>query len=333
MKPFLRLLCLILSVFTALTLISCGKEVQIVETDFAHETKVITLDVENGNATLITTPGANILIDCGASGKVGENTIEKIKAYGVKEIDYFILSHIDDNHIGATELIFENFSVKKVFVPNLNGEDVSRFNGYADIYNLIKSKVNDSDIYFNQVFTNIELKDGLLLMLSPSSPQALGGSYDKLLASDILTESLHDDVSPIIYFSYKGVRFVFSSDAGINEEKLVLDNNSANLYNAYFNKQGFINLSEVDFYSLSSHGDDTGNSPEFIDVLKPKNALVSVSTENKNCPKTSVLDSLYTARLNTKIFSTMLVGDICAYVNANGEYIVKTQKDTYKEKR
>ncbi len=330
MKPFLRIFYLIFIIVLAVLGSSCGKSEPFIvkDDDVSFDAKVITLDVENGSATLIKTPNATILIDCGAGGQVGNDTIEKLKAYKITQIDYFILTHIDENHIGNTKAILENFNVKNAFVPDVLGNNLNKFPTFNDKYSAIKQKVGDGNIFTNVMFRYIKLDGGFLTMLSPQDKSVMGSSYDKLLSSVNPEYNLHDNTSPIIYFSYKGVRFIFANDAGVSEEKFVLTNNSANLYNFALRNQDTVELDGIDFLTLSSHGNDSANSPEFINELRPKNAIISLSADNKNCPKSSVLESLLSARSDCKIFSTMLVGDICAYITANGEYIVKTQKDT-----
>ena len=301
-----------------------------IEPDFTYSALVVTLDVGNGNSTLIKLPDVTILIDCGSSGDTGNKTVEKLKAYGVSDIDYLILSHMDENHIGAVEKILQSFTVKTAFVPDLPQIVLNEYPLYEAHYNALIGVIGEQNIKKNIIYNTIEIPNGVFMFLSPLDRANQDSSMSKLVSTSTPTEELIDDVSPVIYFSYKGVRFVFSSDAGQSQEQLVLTNDKIGLYDKFFQESDLVNLREVDFYNLSSHGDDKGNTKDFIDHLSAKNLLISVSSENQGCPKTKVLENALSARNDCKFYSTMLVGDICTYILETGEYLVKTQKDMQK---
>lgn len=328
LKSFSFLLAFLLCCFS----FSCKKEEvqEIKEEQVVYDASVITLDVLSGNATLIKFPDVTILIDCGLGGEVGSKTVEKLKSYGVTDIDYFILSHMDENHIGATENILDNFNVKTAYVPDILDVLLDEYPLYKTHYEAIKNKIGVDNVKKNKVFEKITFENGLLFFLSPLDKTHKDSSYAKLFASLVPTEQQIDDVCPILYLSYKGVRFVISGDAGVSQEQIVNSYNSIGFYNKSLAKENAINLSEVDFWNLSSHGNDTGNSLEFINLLKPKNLLISVTSDNKGCPKTSVLENVLSARNDCEFYSTMLVGDICTHITDNGKYEVKTQKELQK---
>lgn len=330
-KVFIKTIIFIIALILCATNISCNKgKGANNQTDFEYETSIITLDVLGGNATLIKTPTLTFLIDCGAGGDLAKSTVDKIKSYGVTSIDYFILTHMDEKHIGATEHILNAFSVKTVYLPDIPKSFISDYAFYEVHYNYVITKLGEQNVRYNKTYESVSFDGGVLMLLSPLDKGNRNSSYATLFASVSPTENQIDDICPIIYFSYKGVRFVISGDAGISQEELVLKSNQTDLFNKAINAQALINLNEIDFFSLSKHGSDTANSEEFIKLLKPKNALISVSSENQGCPKSSVLENIYNAQNSCRFYSTMLVGDICAYVNANGEYKVTTQKELQK---
>ena len=61
------------------------------------------IDVDHGNAVLVVSPsGESMLLDSGPSGRLyTERILATMKAAGVKQIDYFVVSHYHWDHFGA----------------------------------------------------------------------------------------------------------------------------------------------------------------------------------------------------------------------------------------
>ncbi len=82
--------------------------------------------VGKANATLIRTPSANILIDCGeeededGNGKQddGEKILEFLAEKGVTKIDLLIVTQFNKNHYGSVPTILEGVTVEKVIEPS-----------------------------------------------------------------------------------------------------------------------------------------------------------------------------------------------------------------------
>ena len=79
------------------------------------------IDVGQGDSTLFQTPQGSVLVDCSES-EYGDDIVAYLKAQGVTELEYFIITHPDSDHMGAAAYILENFPVK-VFV--MNGQEKS----------------------------------------------------------------------------------------------------------------------------------------------------------------------------------------------------------------
>ena len=83
----------------------------------AHVLRADFLNTGNSDAILLRMDGTVILVDTGEtddyariSGKLGE--------YGITAIDYLIISHFDNDHIGTVSQILQNFTVKTVYMPD-----------------------------------------------------------------------------------------------------------------------------------------------------------------------------------------------------------------------
>jgi len=76
----------------------------------SHNLKIYFIDVGQGDSTLIVTPNdKTILIDGGGSPTydVGKNTlIPYLLDRKIKRLDYVIISHFDEDHVGRTAKSF-----------------------------------------------------------------------------------------------------------------------------------------------------------------------------------------------------------------------------------
>ena len=77
-----------------------------------HDTKnfltIHTIDVSQGDSTLIVSPaGKTILIDAG-NNSFGEDVVHYIKQQGIHKIDILIGTHPDADHIGGIDSVIEN---------------------------------------------------------------------------------------------------------------------------------------------------------------------------------------------------------------------------------
>ncbi len=82
----------------------------------AKNLEVFFIDVEGGAATLVAGPGGeSLLIDAGWSGhnhRDAERIAAAAKAAGVKKIDYLLVTHYHEDHVGGVPQLMEKLPVR-----------------------------------------------------------------------------------------------------------------------------------------------------------------------------------------------------------------------------
>ncbi len=91
-------------------------------TQHPSSAEIVFIDVRNGDATFIRTPGGEtLLIDAGGAGPYGAGGGEAVCAFlrqnGIQRIDIAIASHADLDHIGGFALVLERFPVGRMVLP------------------------------------------------------------------------------------------------------------------------------------------------------------------------------------------------------------------------
>ncbi len=319
-----RFLALFLVVVFSVLCCACEKKDEKAKETFNKAGLIVNfLDVGQGDCTLIRLPDNKVLLfDTGASNSNNKNKLlSNVEALGNK-IDYLILSHPDKEHYGNALELINNCTVKKAFVPQF--VDFKAYPDFAVVYNLLKEK--GTEIIISATQTNIYNGDYEIVFLYPDRYGA-NSPYADFNALTIPNDRLADKISPIIYLEYKGVRFILTADADKNAENLVLTNYSLGLYNHSKSNGEKVILENIDFYKLSSHGGANGNSFNFIKLLSPKNAVISVGSRNsQSYPSTLALSNLYEANKDYNLYRTDKNKTIIVHVDEYGQYNIFFEK-------
>lgn len=172
--------------------------------------EVVMFDVGEADSMLISTPSkkVNILIDTGRGIDIN-NIIIYLKSIGISKLNYLIITHGDEDHIGGALYLIDNFKVDNVI---LNKGDYTEIEVELIIH--LKNK--------NIKYTNNINKIPLL------------GSYMYLLNTKKFSNE--NDNSIVTYFEYQKYKFLFMGDSSSKTEEYLINN--YNLTNISFLKVG-----------------------------------------------------------------------------------------------
>ena len=172
--------------------------------------EVVMFDVGEADSMLISTPSkkVNILIDTGRGIDIN-NIIIYLKSIGISKLNYLIITHGDEDHIGGALYLIDNFKVDNVI---LNKGDYTELE--VELITHLKNK--------NIKYTNNINKIPLL------------GSYMYLLNTKKFSNE--NDNSIVTYFEYQKYKFLFMGDSSSKTEEYLINN--YNLANISFLKVG-----------------------------------------------------------------------------------------------
>ena len=164
------------------------------------------IDVGQGDSTLIITPNdKTILIDGGGSSTydVGTNTlIPYLLDRKIKKLDYVMISHFDQDHVGGILCVLKELEVEKVIIGK-QGEESEQYKEFCEI-------VKEKDIPVVQVTAGdvIKVEKGVQIkILFP---------VDELIQENILNNN-----SLVAKLEYKEFKMLFTGDIeAVAEEKL-----------------------------------------------------------------------------------------------------------------
>lgn len=166
--------------------------------------EVVMFEVGEADCHLIKYPynKNTILIDTGKNEyKIKNEVIPYLKSIGIKKIDYLIITHGDEDHIGGSITLINNFQVKNVILNK---------GTFADLEKELIKNLNKKKITYQININKINLSNHTIYLLNNTK-------YNN-----------ENDNSIITYFTYQKYKFLYMGDASITTEDNLLENYNLN---------------------------------------------------------------------------------------------------------
>jgi len=261
--------------------------------------EVTFLDVGQGDSIFLQfSQGKTALIDGGdkiLSYDMGERVVAPfLWSKGIKKIDFLILSHPQEDHLGGLCYIVENFKVGEVIDSGLAYPSLAYRSFLETVqkrkirYHLARAGEtisNCGDIYFK--------------ILHPNEEFALSTKIDPNF--EVNNNSI------VLKIVYGKVSFLFPGDCETFCDEPLLSQNV-----------------KVTILKVPHHGSSTANSPDFVRAVHPEVAIISVVENNRfGFPSPEVLARY--EEIGAKIYRTDLMGAIT--VKSDGSrYWIETMR-------
>lgn len=239
------------------------------------------IDIGQGDCILIQVNNKNLLIDSGPSSNRTDllNYLENIN---IKNFDYIIATHPHEDHIGNMDTLVRRYNVSSFYAP----------------------KVTHSSVYFENMISALIDKNLKINILKKGTTGIDLGKNTKVYVfspdENMISDNLND-YSPIIKIVFFNTSFLFTGDAEILSENMILSEK--------------FDL-KADILKIAHHGSSTSSSNNFITSVSPSVAIISVGNDNSyGHPSSDILNRLKSK--NIKILRTDTHGNIIATSDGN----------------
>ncbi|AXI09232.1 MBL fold metallo-hydrolase [Oceanobacillus zhaokaii] len=216
--------------------------------------KVHFINVGQGDATYIKMPGGeDVLVDGGRQGQ-GDEIIAYLKKQKVDDIEIMIATHPDADHVGGLDEVLKAYKVESVYAPKVSHTTQA----YKNFLQAVK----------NEKLTIKTAKADVKLPLKYVTAKFVG-PVKNYSNSDL------NNWSAVLHVTYNKNKFLFAGDA---EKASETDMIKA--------KQTL----KADVLKVGHHGAKTSSNTNFLNVVKPKYAVISVGKNSYGHPTKDVLN-------------------------------------------
>ena len=224
----------------------------------AYPFSVHYIDVGQADCSLIVCGEDAVLIDAGdVDGFLAIDTY--LRAQGIRELSYMILSHAHADHIGAADEVLENYVVQNVILPRYTEENMPTTDVYADL--LFALDESEAQVHAAEAGDTYTLSDFSFTILSP------GRVYADL-----------NNTSVVVRAVYKDTAFLFQGDAEASVEGDILESGLP---------------VSADVLKLGHHGSKTASSAAYLQAVSPVLAVIFCGERNiYDFPNEEVLNRL-----------------------------------------
>lgn len=244
----------------------------------SRDLTVTFLDVGQGDAILISQGNNQMLIDGGKNGKIVLEKLGKHIPFWDRNIEAVIATHPDQDHIGGLIDVAKAYNISAVLETGAQSD--------SQTYKSWEESVNNGKI------EKIEAGRGISINFP------YGGAKAEILypslSAELLDKSSANQYSVVIKLNSGENSFLFTGDLPSEKESDLINN------------KGDISASIL---KVAHHGSKYSTSEEFLNAVKPEEAVISVGKNNSyGHPSPEIIERLL--KHSAKIWRTDEIGDI-----------------------
>lgn len=224
--------------------------------------QVYFLDVGQANSTLIIFPSRMAMLVDAGSQESAERMLSDIdyilNENKIDEIEYLVLTHSDEDHVGGSVAVLDNYQVNNILRPKqlANFEDSTL--GYTYVSTEVYQRTMET-VYAEENCTKEFINDKII---------RFGSAVVEIYScqKDVYNDT--NSFSPFISIEYSDKTFLLTGDATKIRENEFVD--------YLTDKQ--IEM-KVDFLLVSHHGSKYSTTDDFLDAINPRLAFVSAGED------------------------------------------------------
>ncbi len=239
------------------------------------ETRIIFLDIGQGDSALITEGDYQILIDGGSDGKILQEKLSKYMPFWDRTIDVVIATHLDNDHVSGLVDILKNYKIHKFWYSNIEKNTTTA--------RALKANIDEFNVQTHEPVFGDKI-------IFPS-----GANFQVIYP--IIRNEVYNNLKDLNATSIAGI-------FEINNEKFFLGGDLP------FEIEDRLDVGkDITVLKAGHHGSRTSTSQLFLDKIKPRDVIISTGKNNRyGHPHRDVIKRLIMGRV--RIFKTYENGAI-----------------------
>lgn len=239
------------------------------------------LDAGQSDCSIIVCDDQVMMIDAGTYDQLG--TIrEALLSLNISTIDYMVITHQHDDHMGGAAGIIQNYDVKNIIMPKLS--EVNMVTTYA----------------YEELLTSISERNVNAIAAEPGYHFNIGTADIDIFSPSEQDKNINN-MSVVLKVVFGNTSFLFQGDAEKKIENALLKTD--------------YDLS-ADVIKVGHHGSKTSSTAKYIQAVAPKAAIISCGADNTyGHPHSETLETLKNAGVD--VYTTSIIGNITAVSDGN----------------
>ena len=261
------------------------------------------IDVGQGDGIVISTGGKNMLIDGGSTSKknVGKyQIIPFLKYKGIGKLDAVVLTHEDLDHMSGILEIMDDMEKGGIRIGSLMLPEIAK-SSKGENYLLLEKRAKELSVP--------------VAYINSGESFSFGGCIFSCLNPELNMDTEKANAySTVLYMEYKkaGFKALFTGDVEDDGQEHI-----NTLIRSAIDKYGEITLLKV-----AHHGSMYTTDDEFLNMVRPKVALISCGKDNTyGHPHAQLLDRL--EKHDVEVFRTDTGGEIRVVVKDNSLFMTQ----------
>ena len=239
------------------------------------------IEVGQAESFLLTQGNQTALIDCGKL-LTGRKVVSYLKKLGITKIDYLIITHPHEDHIGGMFQVLDNFEIGIIIFPKVDEKQIEHLWYKILMYKIEKEKYQ---IKYAQKGDVYNIQDA---------------TFEVIAAETEVGENINN-YSIVSKVSFGEIDIIMTGDAEKEVEEEIL-------------KSG-VNI-DAEILKIGHHGSRTSTTEQFLDAISPEFALISCKKGNDyNHPVKSTMNRL--EERDIEVYRTDECGNVIITITNN----------------
>lgn len=213
------------------------------------------IDVGQGDSILIQSEGETLLVDAGKD-TAADSVVSYLESKGIDTIDVAVATHMDEDHIGAMDEVFQAFDVKKAYYSPYTSDTVA------------------TREYMDAVIAEHCVKQGNLV---DNETWKIGDATVEVITDGRGANNTNDS-SIVLKVTCGGKSALLTGDISSSGMEQTLIDEGADL--------------DCDVLKVAHHGSSSSTSNAFLNKATPDIAVISVGPNSYGHPDTSLMERL-----------------------------------------
>ncbi|WP_187432148.1 ComEC/Rec2 family competence protein [Roseobacter fucihabitans] len=261
-------------------------------------------DVETGDSTLImdTVSRRSLLVDAGDRGYGRNILVPELKKLGLNQINYFLATHYDADHIGGfhelidegilfTEAVFDRGGVTSRTETTAKGNK-TEYGTYIEYASSLRTTLRPG------CDKTIDLGPDISVMVVAGAGEFLKETKPSCVLDSIsIPKNKDNDLSIALVISIGNFSYFIGGD-------LTGGGNGTKKMEPLVARA----VGDIDVLKVNHHGSETSSNEDFLRFLLPEVAVISIGNGGRNLkyrlPRQSILDRLSDLESDPTVFLT-----------------------------